>query len=145
MSYVRSAADSRSLSSCASPSAIVPSASSRASFFFFSSRRRHTRCLSDWSSDVCSSDLDPLNLDEPAEALDQHKGRNRRGDHRGYHRAGRGGKPNAPVDERLVPHGEAESEEHRRKAEDGDEPPPERLPLQEERDEIGRASCRERG
>src|SRR5437899_9364300 len=28
-------------------------------FFFFSSRRRHTRCLSDWSSDVCSSDLLP--------------------------------------------------------------------------------------
>src|SRR5436853_5462262 len=28
-------------------------------FFFFSSRRRHTRCLSDWSSDVCSSDLPP--------------------------------------------------------------------------------------
>src|SRR5262245_62686902 len=27
--------------------------------FFFSSRRRHTRCLSDWSSDVCSSDLWP--------------------------------------------------------------------------------------
>src|SRR5205814_7849131 len=26
----------------------------------FSSRRRHTRCLSDWSSDVCSSDLDTL-------------------------------------------------------------------------------------
>src|SRR5205814_7151346 len=25
--------------------------------FFYSSRRRHTRCLSDWSSDVCSSDL----------------------------------------------------------------------------------------
>src|SRR5205814_4272594 len=25
--------------------------------FFFSSRRRHTRCRSDWSSDVCSSDL----------------------------------------------------------------------------------------
>src|SRR5262245_25758451 len=25
--------------------------------FFFSSRRLHTRCLSDWSSDVCSSDL----------------------------------------------------------------------------------------
>src|SRR5205814_2526456 len=24
---------------------------------FVSSRRRHTRCLSDWSSDVCSSDL----------------------------------------------------------------------------------------
>src|SRR5262249_59431284 len=25
--------------------------------FFFSSRRRHTRLVSDWSSDVCSSDL----------------------------------------------------------------------------------------
>src|SRR6266480_3452428 len=27
-------------------------------FFFFSSRRRHTRLTCDWSSDVCSSDLD---------------------------------------------------------------------------------------
>src|SRR5438093_3051360 len=27
--------------------------------FFFSSRRRHTRLVSDWSSDVCSSDLVP--------------------------------------------------------------------------------------
>ena len=26
--------------------------------FFFSSRRRHTRFTSDWSSDVCSSDLE---------------------------------------------------------------------------------------
>src|SRR5205814_3931348 len=33
--------------------------------FFFSSRRRHTRCLSDWSSDVCSSDL----ASPPADAL----------------------------------------------------------------------------
>src|SRR5690606_17345784 len=37
-------------------------------FFFFSSRRRHTRFSRDWSSDVCSSDLnhyfktDKLNL-----------------------------------------------------------------------------------
>src|SRR5438046_3344906 len=29
-------------------------------FFFFSSRRRHTRLVSDWSSDVCSSDLDKM-------------------------------------------------------------------------------------
>src|SRR2546429_1609004 len=29
-------------------------------FFFFSSRRRHTRCSRDWSSDVCSSDLYPV-------------------------------------------------------------------------------------
>src|SRR5216684_8874897 len=28
--------------------------------FFFSSRRRHTRCSRDWSSDVCSSDLNSL-------------------------------------------------------------------------------------
>ena len=28
--------------------------------FFFSSRRRHTRLRRDWSSDVCSSDLDDL-------------------------------------------------------------------------------------
>src|SRR5438034_4659190 len=28
--------------------------------FFFSSRRRHTRSLCDWSSDVCSSDLVPI-------------------------------------------------------------------------------------
>src|SRR5258705_13512717 len=36
-------------------------------FFFFSSRRRHTRCLSDWSSDVCSSDLfrEPLGHPPP--------------------------------------------------------------------------------
>ena len=29
-------------------------------FFFFSSRRRHTRLVRDWSSDVCSSDLQDL-------------------------------------------------------------------------------------
>src|SRR3984893_177089 len=35
------------------------------SFFFFSSRRRHTRWPRDWSSDVCSSDLNDL----PTETL----------------------------------------------------------------------------
>src|SRR5256885_10264278 len=30
------------------------------SVFFFSSRRRHTRLQGDWSSDVCSSDLDSV-------------------------------------------------------------------------------------
>src|SRR5688500_20329688 len=29
-------------------------------YFFFSSRRRHTRLQGDWSSDVCSSDLQPV-------------------------------------------------------------------------------------
>src|SRR5262247_1427005 len=39
--------------------------------FFFSSRRRHTRCLSDWSSDVCSSDLVP---DHPAANVEEASG-----------------------------------------------------------------------
>src|SRR5260370_21837876 len=30
--------------------------------FFFSSRRRHTRFKCDWSSDVCSSDLENYDL-----------------------------------------------------------------------------------
>src|SRR5437868_10350446 len=33
-------------------------------FFFFSSRRRHTRSKRDWSSDVCSSDLNEKLLSE---------------------------------------------------------------------------------
>src|SRR5256884_970407 len=44
-------------------SCALAGASSRV--FFFSSRRRHTRCSRDWSSDVCSSDLD-----HPPEMLD---------------------------------------------------------------------------
>src|SRR5690606_40046527 len=40
-------------------------------FFFFSSRRRHTRFSRDWSSDVCSSDLDDgsVTLDDQCQAL----------------------------------------------------------------------------
>src|SRR6476620_12391284 len=34
-------------------------------FFFFSSRRRHTRYWRDWSSDVCSSDLNPRSPSSP--------------------------------------------------------------------------------
>src|SRR2546426_2560411 len=33
-------------------------------FFFFSSRRRHTRLQGDWSSDVCSSDLEALQISD---------------------------------------------------------------------------------
>src|SRR5205814_3753231 len=33
-----------------------------------SSRRRHTRCLSDWSSDVCSSDLEQRGVGAPTYA-----------------------------------------------------------------------------
>src|SRR2546426_7491197 len=32
-------------------------------FFFFSSRRRHTRLQGDWSSDLCSSDLDNIHFE----------------------------------------------------------------------------------
>src|SRR6266568_8075062 len=40
--------------------------------FFFSSRRRHTRWNYDWSSDVCSSDLDACwKSPDPDEALNQ--------------------------------------------------------------------------
>src|SRR5437016_13905038 len=42
--------------------------------FFFSSRRRHTRLVSDWSSDVCSSDLGRpggVYLDLPAKLFPQ--------------------------------------------------------------------------
>src|SRR5439155_17952216 len=31
--------------------------------FFFSGRRRHTRWPRDWSSDVCSSDLEPIDYE----------------------------------------------------------------------------------
>src|SRR5256885_8372214 len=34
--------------------------------FFFSSRRRHTRLQGDWSSDVCSSDLETIVPHTPA-------------------------------------------------------------------------------
>src|SRR5690606_41888453 len=37
--------------------------------FFFSSRRRHTRFSRDWSSDVCSSDLEIVHPVEPAKGI----------------------------------------------------------------------------
>src|SRR6266496_4556246 len=43
--------------------------------FFFSSRRRHTRSLRDWSSDVCSSDLEGrFNLCRASQSLFQDGG-----------------------------------------------------------------------
>src|SRR3712207_7971863 len=39
---------------------VVDSEALECFFFFFSSRRRHTRYWRDWSSDVCSSDLEVL-------------------------------------------------------------------------------------
>src|SRR5258706_16007604 len=37
---------------------IIARVGSLSTLFFFSSRRRHTRLVSEWSSDVCSSDRD---------------------------------------------------------------------------------------
>src|SRR2546422_9702763 len=61
-------------------------------FFFFSSRRRHTRCSRDWSSDVCSSDLqEPLDgLDPGGEGL-RPRGARRRGRDRARTGERRGG------------------------------------------------------
>src|SRR5437016_10685379 len=42
--------------------------------FFFSSRRRHTRLVSDWSSDVCSSDLYFLSCGLPLNCLNEEVG-----------------------------------------------------------------------
>src|SRR5262245_63018704 len=91
--------------------------------FFFSIRRRHTRCLSDWSSDVCSSDL-PVRGEphdrrlEAAEAV-----------HRRVPVLQREAVAIERVLEAEGPHGHGGYEE-----EDHDGVP-----------EIGRASCRERG
>src|SRR6266704_3938327 len=54
--------------------------------FFFSSRRRHTRSKRDWSSDVCSSDLDG-----PIQQL-AHGVRRVRGDTEAQGRSGEGAK-----------------------------------------------------
>src|SRR6266511_4205079 len=43
-------------------------------FFFFSSRRRHTRFSRDWSSDVCSSDLNGGLRGEDARAIRRGRG-----------------------------------------------------------------------
>src|SRR3712207_7350818 len=40
-------------------------------FFFFSSRRRHTRYWRDWSSDVCSSDLNKYFIDTTTSGIHQ--------------------------------------------------------------------------
>src|SRR5215467_6997159 len=56
-------------------------------FFFFSSRRRHTRLQGDWSSDVCSSDLDDGPWGEGRPEQQGHgRDREQRGGFSGYHR-----------------------------------------------------------
>src|SRR5207245_8776562 len=85
-------------------------------YFFFSSRRRHTRCYRDWSSDVCSSDLDVVEIQQIAtgiaaslvpDAATLNRIRRRR--------VGGGPRTSAVVGERHVqmPHAEKRSEERR--------------------------------
>src|SRR5437016_9819274 len=60
-------------------------------FFFFSSRRRHTRLVSDWSSDVCSSDLERSQGLGGRRAQDR-QGRREQGRSRGDQEEVRGGR-----------------------------------------------------
>src|SRR5437879_12608644 len=46
----------------------LPSLGREAFIFVFTSRRRHTRYIGDWSSDVCSSDLQRLTIEIAAAA-----------------------------------------------------------------------------
>src|SRR5699024_11283483 len=56
---------------------------------FFSSRRRHTRSKRDWSSDVCSSDLDPLQAPQPkASVRDEQSGVDITDDHEPHRHEG---------------------------------------------------------
>src|SRR5262245_64822721 len=102
--------------------------------FFFSSRRRHTRCLSDWSSDVCSSDLEARGKratrkvvvarrrSEPCDFSPKRQGSKPRGPHAAL-RAAR-------TDEFY---GYSPSNRSNR------------LEIRCQKQKIGRASCRERG
>src|SRR5205814_7484044 len=94
--------------------------------FFCSSRRRHTRCLSDWSSDVCSSDLDGVQRLTGAASLDA-----------GPTVVKDRGSAATPIDdiEVIVPLAEFVDLVAERA----------RLEKEAEKVEIGRASCRERG
>src|SRR5689334_24396512 len=75
--------------------------------FFFSSRRRHTRWNCDWSSDVCSSDLDLFDTAYPDQSqrmliLDLVQTLWDRSDPDGYASHMRGGLPNTPTHEVLL-------------------------------------------
>src|SRR5258706_9086165 len=102
----------------------------RSAFFFFSSRRRHTRLVSDWSSDVCSSDLIA-----PGVASEQ-SGQSKRGGKR----PGAGRKPNLA---KLLLKGF--SKNTLAEAVANVDVGAVVTSLLKSKKEIGRASCRERG
>src|SRR5437870_10910721 len=105
-------------------------------FFFFSSRRRHTRWPRDWSSDVCSSDLDPrtdvAGRDEPLADEDRVG-------------PGRDDTPDlGSVDEAALAHDDRPRRYPRQELERRLDPRLERAEVAVV-DKIGRASCRGRG
>src|SRR5699024_12110472 len=88
-------------------------------FFFFSSRRRHTRSKRDWSSDVCSSDLGDRGLGCDVAQVPPGQG---------------DGDRDRAVEQPLQRAAEEEHGEVRGEGRDD----------RSDKDEIGRASCRER-
>src|SRR5437016_10251819 len=77
--------------------------------FFFSSRRRHTRLVSDWSSDVCSSDLGEKDENACPRRRDPSKAR------RLDRRAGVKHDPQAEKEpQRIAPHGDGAAAAERR-------------------------------
>src|SRR5258707_11299196 len=97
--------------------------------FFFSSRRRHTRCLSDWNSDVCSSDLFFRGAGEPVRRLAGHHSEAARAEHCVLHSFHSGGDV-ALHDDQLLLRGVIVRRHNA---------------FRHGFHEIGRASCRERG
>src|SRR5437762_6539815 len=79
-------------------------------FFFFSSIRRHTRYIGDWSSDVCSSDLNTNDQDTECHrggcATLQREAATRAPLQTHWEdRSGDGLDPHSVVDERQLPRG----------------------------------------
>src|SRR3546814_5334296 len=101
-------------------------------FFFFKQKTADEMRISDWSSDVCSSDLQPFGPVQRAEEI-AFQNDVQRDDPKQRHGRDKGRVGKARIDsENLGMHDEEERQDETGKAEPhGDE-------------EIGRASCRER-
>src|SRR5688500_20080295 len=79
--------------------------------FFLSSRRRHTRLQGDWSSDVCSSDLNRAGLERTLHRISAI--RNRKGDVVGLTcRIGRAVYGTIEIIRDIIESGQSRSEEH---------------------------------
>src|SRR5690625_6702957 len=96
--------------------------------FFFSSRRRHTRWPRDWSSDVCSSDLNHLGVSAKRNRSDHRAGLVGRDsdvdalEFLEVEVAGRGQGPTQGADEvEFADRGASGTEEHLLEAADGDQ------------------------